>query len=184
MHEATAAMLFRTHQILYARIVEVDGVPIIDAAGPWALPEHMRDAILPLCGDVRERPLARELEFRNFYWGFIRSASKESSLRPQTRYSRSPRRAAGRLSMMLAPAKTSAETKSEKGDQQILSLVTHFCDDCLNQRLAVLGNKTALEAVATPEGRLKVKDLMEEIETDFVRRLRERLGLLPATCLN
>lgn len=58
----------------------------------------------------------------------------------------------------------------------------------MNEKLPLLGNKTALEAVATPEGRLKVQALMDEIETDFsllpfpldpkvFRRVRERLGL-------
>lgn len=36
--DGAASTLLRTHQILYARIIEADGASLIDAAAPWPLP--------------------------------------------------------------------------------------------------------------------------------------------------
>lgn len=90
------AALLRVHQILYARIVEVDGMPVIEAAAPWPLPEGLRPAILAFREVILEHPsagarpaharqclLARERDLRSFYWGFIEEALREDSLRPR-----------------------------------------------------------------------------------------------------
>lgn len=91
----------RAYQILYARIVEVGGVAVLDGAAPWPLPAELKAAILALRQEMLEQPfsgavpaharqrlLAHELELRSFYWGFIEQAFKEASLRPEvfTRY--------------------------------------------------------------------------------------------------
>jgi hypothetical protein len=206
--DGAAATLLRAHQILYARIVEIEGASVIDANAPWALPEDMKPAILAL-GDVimeshsgsiepahaRHSLLVHESDLRMFYWGFIEQALKEDSLRPQVRYNRSPHRAAERLSKMLAPKRTATEKRAEDERllavpeirQEIVSRFTFLYETWVEERLVFFGNKTALEAVATPEGRMKVEALMEEIETVFsllpfaldqtvFRRVRERLG--------
>lgn len=81
--ESEVSTLLRVGQLLYARIVEVDGVPVMDAAAPWPLPEDLKPAILALRKVILERPsgfepmharqrlLAHELDLRSFYWGFI-----------------------------------------------------------------------------------------------------------------
>jgi hypothetical protein len=74
--------------------------------------------------------------------------------------------------------------------RRIVSVLTSLYENWVHEKLAVLGDKTALEAVETPGGRLRVQALLDEIESDFerlsvaldpqvVRRMRERLGLLP-----
>jgi hypothetical protein len=182
VHESAAAKVFLAGQIMYARIVEVDGVSVIDAAGPWAIPEDrtpdLKPFILALSQDFQKRSSSgreRDLALRDFYWQFIGRASKQDSLRPQVQYGQSPRKAAERLSMMLAPEKTSAEMKPERFPQEILS-ITYVCEHWVNERLAYLGNRTALEAMATADGRLKVQALIEEVE--------RRLGLFPASRLH
>lgn len=147
--------------------------------------------------------VAHELDLRNFYWGFIEEALEEGSLRPQVRYTCNPHQAAERLLRMLAPRKAAAQRKSENEllcavpdvRQQVASIFTDLYENWVNEKLPLLGNKTALEAVATPEGRVKVQALMDEIETDFsllpfsldpqvFRRVRERLGLPPGDGLH
>ena len=214
--DGAVAALLRPHQILYARIVEPDGVSIVDAAAPWALPEHMKPAILALSEVILERPsggvqaararqslVARELDLRTFYWGFIEEALKEDSLRAQVSYNYPLRKAAKRLLTTLAPARPAAEIMAENERllaapeirQEIVSKFTYLYESWVEERLAFFGNKTALEVVATPEGRMKVEFLMKEIEAVFsllpfsldpqvFRRVRGRLGLISPKSLN
>jgi hypothetical protein len=182
VHEGAAAKVFLAGRIMYARIVQVDGVSVIDAAGPWAIPEDRTPDLKPflraLSQDFLERSSngrERDLALRDFYWQFIGRASKQDSLRPRDQYGQSPRKAAERLSMMLAPENTSAEMKPERLPQEILS-IAYVCEHWVNERLAYLGNKTALEAMETADGRLKVQALIEEVE--------RRLGLSPANRLH
>lgn len=214
--DGTVPALLRPHQVLYARIVELDGVPIVDAYAPWALPEHMKPAILALRAVILEHPsggvqaararqslVARELEVRTFYWGFIEEALKEDSLRAQVSYNYALRKAAKRLLTTLAPARTGAAIMAENERllavpeirQEIVSKFTYLYEGWVDERLAFFGNKTALEVVATPEGRVKVESLMKEIEAVFsllpfsldpqvFRRVRERLGLISPKSLN
>lgn len=213
--DGAAATLLRAHQVVYARIVEVDGAMVIDTAAPWPLPEDMTPAILALRDVILEHPsgvepaharaglLAHELDVRNFYWGFLEEAFKDGSLRPQLRYTHSLHTAAERLLKTLAPRRTAAEQRAENARllaipevrQQVVSIFTYMCENWVNEKLPLLGGKTALESVATPEGRLKVQALMDEIETDFsmlpfsldpqiFRRMRERLGLSPTKGLH
>lgn len=106
--DGAAATLLRARQVLYARIVEVDRTPVIDAAAPWALPEHMKPAILALREVILEDPanparagqslLVRESDLRSFYWGFIEQALREDSLWPQLGHDSSLHEAVARLS--------------------------------------------------------------------------------------
>ena len=214
--DGAVATLLRPHQILYARIVEPDGVAIVDAAAPWALPEHMKPAILALRDEILERHsggvqaararqslFAHEMDLRTFYWGFIEEALKEDSLRAQVSYDHALHQAVKRLFTMLAPARTAAEIMAENERlpaapeirQEIVSKFTYLYESWVDERLAFFGDKTALEAVATPEGRMKVESLMKEIEAVFsllpfsldpqvFRRVRERLGLISPKSLN
>jgi hypothetical protein len=213
--ESLASTLLRIHQNLYARIVEMDGVPVIEAAAPWPLPEDLKPAILALREEIlgrssgvrrehaRQSLLAHELQLRAFYWGFVEQAFKEGSLRPQVRYTHGLYNAAEHLLMTLAPGRTVAGEKSENEvlsaipdvRQQVVSIFTGLYENWVNERLPVLGNKTALEAVATPEGQLKVAALLAEIESDLsllpfsldpqvFRRMRERLGIFPTEGLH
>lgn len=119
--DRAGSMLLRAHEILYARVVAVDGVPLIDAAAPWPLPEELKPAILALrqlimehastnarSADARQCLLAHEPDLRSFYWGFVEEALEENSLRPRVRYSCNLHEAAERLLSMLAPRKYSA----------------------------------------------------------------------------
>jgi hypothetical protein len=207
--DRAASKLLRAHQILYARIVEVDGVPLIDAAAPWPIPKDMRPAVLALRELIMEHPstaagptparrslAAHEQDLRSFYWGFIEEALKEDSLQPHVRYTYNLHEAAERLLKMRAPRKPVAERRPENKllraipevREQVASIFADLCENWVNERLPLFGNRTALEAVATPEGRLKVQALVDEMETDFsllpfsldphvFRRVRERLGL-------
>lgn len=209
--DRTSSTHLRAHQVLYARIVAIGGTPLIDAAAPWPLPEDLQPAILALReliightstnarpADARQRLLARELDLRSFYWGFVEEALKEDSLPPQLRYTSNLHKAAERLLSMLAPRKAAAGKKPENEvlrvipevRQQVASILTDLYENLMSEKLPLLGNKTALEAVATPDGRLKVQALIDEIEADFsllpfsldphlFRRVRERLGLPP-----
>lgn len=212
--EGATSTLLRAHQVLYARIVEVDSELVIDAAAPWPIPKDLKPAILALRTVILENPssgvapmrqllLAREMDLRSFYWGFAEQAFNENSLQPPLQYNYSPHKAAERLLIMLVSGKTAAENKAENDRvlaipevrQQVVSIFTDLYENWVDERLAVLGNKTALEAIATPEGKLKVAALLAEIESDFLllpfslepqifRRMRERLGIFPTESLH
>lgn len=92
--DGAMATALRPRQILYARIVAIDGMPIIDAAAPWALSEIMKAAILAQCKAVladlsghidaahaRQRLLAHDRNLREFYWGFAEEALRGNLLR-------------------------------------------------------------------------------------------------------
>jgi len=214
--DSTAGTLLRVQQVVYARIVVMDGARVLDAAAPWPLPQDVTDAILALRKVILERPsgavepayarerlIEHELDARSFYWGFLKVAVKDGSLLPNVGYTQSLHKAAERLLMILAPGRTAAESTSENAvlcaipevHQQVVSMFTGLYENWVHERLPVLGNKTALEAVATPEGQLKVAALLAEIESDFsllpfsldpqvFRRMRERLGLSPTKDLH
>jgi hypothetical protein len=207
--EGAASTVLRAHEILFARIVEVDGAPILDAAAPWALPEVMKPRVLVLRDEMlnhadvasvglRRCLLAHEVDLRSFYWEFIERAFEEGSLGAHVSYSHSAQKAAGHLLMERAMGMKAAEINGlnerllniPEERRRIVSVLTSLYENWVHEKLAVLGDKTALEAVETPGGRLRVQALLDEIESDFerlsvaldpqvVRRMRERLGLLP-----
>jgi len=214
--DGAASALLHPHQVLYARVVEVDKELVIDAAAPWPMPKDLKPAILALQTVILEKSssavapaqarrslLGREMDLRSFYWGFVEQAVKENSLRQPVQYACSPHKAAERQLRTFASRNTAVDKKAEndrllanpKMRQQIVSIFTYLYENWVDERLAVLGNKTALEAIATPEGKLKVAALLAEIESDYsllpfslepqvLRRMREQLGILPTESLH
>lgn len=91
--ESTASTLLHASQVLYARIVQVDGVAILDAAAPWPLPEDVKPAILALRDAIvrhpssispahaRQRLSAHELDVRSYYWGLMEQSLWDDSSR-------------------------------------------------------------------------------------------------------
>ena len=209
--DRAASMVLRAHQILYARIVEVDSVPVIDAPAPWSLPKQAKPAILALrevlldqayagmgpTNTLQQRLLAHESDLRMIYWGFVEQAIKKDRLLSQVSYTHNPLRAAGRLRMPI-PRKVAAEKKSENERLlgipevrlQVVRIFTDLYENWVYEKLPVFGNRTALEAVATPEGQLRVAAALAQLERDLsllpfpldpqiYRRMRERLGIPP-----
>lgn len=93
--ESADSTLLDAGQILYARIVDVDGIPAMDAAAPWPLPgEDLKPAILALRDEILRRPggikpaharkrlLAHDMAVRSFYWGLIEQAVWDDVPRP------------------------------------------------------------------------------------------------------
>ncbi|HEX8755670.1 MAG TPA: hypothetical protein VF745_05000, partial [Steroidobacteraceae bacterium] len=95
--ESTISAVLHECQILYARIVEVDGAPILDAGAPWPFcaedAEALKPAILALRRVILEHPggvepaharqrlLAHDADVRSFYWGAVEQALPGGSLR-------------------------------------------------------------------------------------------------------
>lgn len=93
--ESEVSTLLRVSQVLYARVVTVDGVAVIDAAAPWPLRgEDIKGTILALRAVIlksqsgvepahaRQRLLAHDLLVRILYWGLIEGELWEDSSRP------------------------------------------------------------------------------------------------------
>lgn len=196
--ECSASEPMRRGDILFAQLIDVDDIVMMEAGSPVLLPPSDKIEVMALREHAALRPdTASSREWLCELDGEIRDAYLRLACR--ILYP-SPPEIHNTEGELIGPQRVVFDHDSEATDAELAEhpevqaqvqqyLAAHY-DEWVTSSLPALNGRTPLEAVADPEGREQVEALVTQFERDsgplaadarIFQQLRERLGLSPSS---